>query len=102
MKAGRIPPEFLPIQSGVGNIANAVLGAMGANPDIPQFSMHSEVLQDSVIDLISAGKIKYASATSLTVTPAKSRRFTATRSSSANTSSCARRKFRTTRKWRAA
>ena len=71
MKAGRIPPEFLPIQSGVGNIANAVLGAMGANPDIPQFSMYSEVLQDSVIDLISAGKIKYASATSLTVTPGK-------------------------------
>lgn len=71
MKAGRIPDSFLPIQSGVGNIANAVLGALGNNPDIPAFSMYSEVLQDSVIELIEHGRIKNASATSLTVTPAK-------------------------------
>ena len=71
MAAGRIPPEFLPIQSGVGNIANAVLGGLGSNPEIPQFCMYSEVLQDSVIDLIEKGRIKHASATSLTVTPQK-------------------------------
>lgn len=71
MKAGRIPAEFLPIQSGVGNIANAVLGAMGSNPDIPQFSMFSEVLQDSVIDMLENGHMKFASATSLTVTSPK-------------------------------
>ncbi len=71
MRAGRIPAEFLPIQSGVGNIANAVLGALGSNPDIPPFAMYSEVLQDSVVDLISQGHIYHASATSLTVTPAK-------------------------------
>lgn len=71
MKAGRIPQEFLPIQSGVGNIANAVLGAMGSNPDIPQFSMFSEVLQDSVIDMLANGNMKFASATSLTVTAPK-------------------------------
>ncbi len=71
MKAGRIPAEFLPIQSGVGNIANAVLGAMGKHPDIPRFCMYSEVLQDSVIDLIAADNIECASATSLTVTPEK-------------------------------
>ena len=29
MKAGRIPASFLPIQSGVGNVANAVLGELG-------------------------------------------------------------------------
>ncbi len=28
--------EFLPMQSGVGNIANAVLGALGAHPGIPR------------------------------------------------------------------
>lgn len=71
MKAGIIPEQFLPIQSGVGNIANAVLGALGDNPDIPQFSMYSEVLQDSVIDLIKHGHIKCASATSLTCTAEK-------------------------------
>lgn len=71
LKAGRIPAQFLPIQSGVGNIANAVLGALGENPDIPQFCMYSEVLQDSVIELIENGHIKCASATSLTCTAAK-------------------------------
>jgi len=71
VKAGRIPSSFLPIQSGVGNIANAVLGAMGGHPDIPKFCMYSEVLQDSVVDLISSGNIEFASATSLTVTPEK-------------------------------
>ena len=71
LKAGRIPAQFLPIQSGVGNIANAVLGALGENPDVPQFCMYSEVLQDSVINLIEEGHIKCASATSLTCTAEK-------------------------------
>lgn len=69
LKAGRIPEDFLPIQSGVGNIANAVLGALGANPTIPPFEMYSEVVQDSVIGLMKNGDISFASATSLTVSP---------------------------------
>ncbi len=69
LEAGRIPKEFLPIQSGVGNIANAVLGALGENPNIPPFEMYSEVIQDSVIGLMKSGDIKFASATSLTVSP---------------------------------
>lgn len=69
LAAGRIPKGFLPIQSGVGNIANAVLGALGANPNIPPFEMYSEVIQDSVIGLMRSGDIKFASATSLTVSP---------------------------------
>lgn len=67
MHEGRIPKTFLPIQSGVGNIANAVLGAMGAHPDIPEFELYSEVIQDSVIDLMLQGRIKFASGTSLTL-----------------------------------
>lgn len=67
MHAGRIPPEFLPIQSGVGNIANALLGALGNHPNIPSFTMYSEVLQDSVMELIKAEKILFASGTSLTL-----------------------------------
>ncbi|MDR2675043.1 MAG: succinate CoA transferase [Opitutaceae bacterium] len=66
---GRIPREFLPLQSGVGNIANAVLGALGTNPDIPDFQMFSEVIQDSVIGLIRSGKCKFATGTSLTIAP---------------------------------
>ncbi len=69
LKAGRIPAGFLPIQSGVGNIANAVLGALGANPAIPPFEMYSEVIQDSVIGLMKTGDIKFGSATSLTLSP---------------------------------
>ena len=69
LHAGRIPKEFLPVQSGVGNIANAVLGAMGQHPGIPQFEMYTEVIQNAVISLIRAGKIKFASGVSLTVTP---------------------------------
>ncbi|MCH6257218.1 succinate CoA transferase [Puniceicoccaceae bacterium K14] len=65
--AGRIPESFLPIQSGVGNIANAVLGALGKNKAIPPFEMFSEVIQDSVIELMKSGDIRFASATSLTV-----------------------------------
>lgn len=69
IRAGRIPPSFLPIQSGVGNIANAVLGAMGEHPEIPCFEMYSEVIQDSVISLMEAGNLSFASGTSLTVSP---------------------------------
>ncbi len=69
IKVGRIPQNLLPIQSGVGNIANAVLGAMGAHPDLPTFEMYSEVAQDAVIELMNKGKIRFASAVSLTVTP---------------------------------
>ena len=68
MKRGIIPSTFLPLQSGVGNIANAVLGALGRDKTIPPFEMYTEVIQNSVIDLILEGRIKFGSACSLTVT----------------------------------
>ena len=67
IKAGRIPASFLPVQSGVGNIANAVLGAMGLNKDIPAFEVYTEVIQDAVIDLMKADRVRFASGSSLTV-----------------------------------
>lgn len=69
IRGGRIPDTFLPIQSGVGNIANAVLGAMGEHPEIPAFEMYSEVIQDSVIALMEKERLRFASGTSLTVSP---------------------------------
>ncbi|MCB9497647.1 MAG: succinate CoA transferase [Fibrobacteria bacterium] len=69
LRSGRLPREFLPIQSGVGNIANAVLAALGDASDIPAFEMYTEVIQDAVIGLIDSGKIKYASGCSLTISP---------------------------------
>lgn len=64
---GIIPQEFLPLQSGVGNIANAVLGSLGKCDDIPAFSMFTEVIQNSVIDLMKNGRISFASGSSLTL-----------------------------------
>ena len=68
MKRGIIPSSFLPLQSGVGNIANAVLGALGREKSIPAFEMYTEVLQDAVVDLIRQGRVKFGSTCSLTVT----------------------------------
>ena len=68
MKRGIIPSCFLPIQSGVGNIANAVLGGLGRDKTVPPFEMYTEVIQNSVIKLMQEGRIKFGSACSLTVT----------------------------------
>ena len=62
---GRLPENLLPIQSGVGAVANAVLGGL-VESDFENIDFYSEVIQDSVFDLIDAGKIRVASGTSLT------------------------------------
>jgi len=69
LRVGRIPQEFLPVQSGVGNIANAVLGTLVTNKDIPNFTMYTEVIQDSVIKLMQENRVTFASACALTVSP---------------------------------
>ncbi|HJC93907.1 MAG TPA: acetyl-CoA hydrolase/transferase family protein [Candidatus Phocaeicola excrementigallinarum] len=68
MKRGIIPSTFLPLQSGVGNIANAVLAALGRDQSIPPFEMYTEVIQNSVIKLIKEGRVKFGSTCSLSVT----------------------------------
>jgi acetyl-CoA hydrolase len=70
IRRGLVPKPFLPIQSGVGDTANAVLKAMGENPEIPVFEMFTEVIQDAVVELMRSGKIRFASGCSLTVTNA--------------------------------
>ncbi|HSU68078.1 MAG TPA: succinate CoA transferase, partial [Tepidisphaeraceae bacterium] len=69
LATGMIPQPFLPIQSGVGDIANSVLAALGSHPGIPPFEMYTEVLQDSVIGLIESERVRFASSCSFTVTP---------------------------------
>jgi propionyl-CoA:succinyl-CoA transferase len=68
MRAGRIPPEFLPLQAGVGNVANGVMAALGEAADIPPFIMFTEVFQDSLVDLMLNGRLRGASTTALTLT----------------------------------
>ncbi|WP_165227300.1 succinate CoA transferase [Aquisphaera insulae] len=71
MAAGRIPQRFLPLQSGVGNVCNAVIGGIAANEDFPQFKVFTEVLQDSMLDLIASGRVIGASTCSLSLTDEK-------------------------------
>jgi len=67
-KMGRIPEKMLPLQSGVGSIANAVL--MGLNKSkFENLEMYSEILQDSVFTLIKNGKISQASGCAFTPSP---------------------------------
>ncbi len=75
MLAGRIPKDFLPLQAGVGNVANGVMAALAGNPYIPPFKMFTEVYQDSLVDLMETGRLTAASTTSLTLTPEKLRRI---------------------------
>ena len=65
-RKGRIPKEFLPLQSGVGNVANAVLHYLCMDKELPSFMMYTEVVQDSVLELLRAGKCKFASTCSMT------------------------------------
>ena len=67
LRAGRLPKEFLPIQSGVGNVANAVLFGLAEAKEIPQFEMYTEVIQDAVIELMKQGRCKFGSTCSLTI-----------------------------------
>lgn len=69
-RAGRLPAEFLPLQSGVGNVANAVLYGLGESVELPPFMMYTEVLQDAVLELIKKGKCTFASTCSMTVADA--------------------------------
>ena len=66
MKHGRLPQHMLPIQSGVGNVANAVLAGLLHGP-FENLLGFTEVLQDGMLDLLRAGKMKRASATAISL-----------------------------------
>lgn len=65
-RSGRLPKEFLPLQSGVGNVANAVLYDLGESSELPNFMMYTEVIQDAVLELLKKGKCTFASTCSMT------------------------------------
>lgn len=65
---GRLPPALLPIQSGVGNIANAVLTGLVDAP-FETMTAYTEVIQDGMLALLEAGKLRVASATAFSLSP---------------------------------
>lgn len=98
---GRLPNNLLPIQSGIGNIANAVVGGLAQGPfnDVTVYVLNiyihdpvatisswaqqsfqilarfTEVLQDKFLDFFESQKLKYASATSIRFSPDGFKRF---------------------------
>ena len=74
IKAGRMPENLLPLQSGVGSLANAVVSGLADSP-YSNLTVYTEVIQDGMFDLIDAGKLGFASGTSLTPSPDGLKRF---------------------------
>lgn len=64
---GRLSKSLLPLQVGIGSIANAVTQGL-LESDFKDLSMYSEVLQDSAFHLLESGQLRFASASSITVT----------------------------------
>ena len=74
VKAGRMPKNLLPLQSGVGNVANAVMAGF-VDSELENLSVYTEVIQDGMLDLIDAGKLTIASGTAFSPSPAGMKRF---------------------------
>ena len=74
VKHGRLPENLLPLQSGVGNVANAVINGL-VHSDFKNLSVYTEVIQDGMFDLIDEGKIDMISGTSLSPSPDGLKRF---------------------------
>lgn len=70
--AGRLTESLMPLQAGIGTIANAVMTGFIDSP-FKHMTMYSEVLQDSTFDLFDAGKLDFASGSSITLSPGKSK-----------------------------
>jgi acetyl-CoA hydrolase/succinyl-CoA:acetate CoA-transferase len=70
----RLPPA-LPWQSGVGDVANAVLSGFMEDDFYRDLDIYSEVLQDAVLDLIDMGKVRAASGSSMTLSQQARDRF---------------------------
>jgi len=68
IKLGRLPKELLPIQSGVGNIPNAVLEGLDSGP-FKNLTAFTEVIQDGMLKMLKSGTLSIASATAFSLSP---------------------------------
>ncbi|SMD04283.1 acetyl-CoA hydrolase/transferase family protein [Rhizobium sp. RU36D] len=66
VRKGRMGNDLQPLQAGIGTIANAVLHGFLDTP-FHDLKMYSEVLQDSTFELLDAGKLTFASGSSITL-----------------------------------
>ncbi|MEJ6013014.1 acetyl-CoA hydrolase/transferase family protein [Corynebacterium sp. H127] len=66
--AGRLTYDGYIMQSGVGNVPNAVMAGL-LESKFENIKAYTEVIQDGMVDLIDAGKMTVASATSFSLSP---------------------------------
>ncbi|KAK9457272.1 hypothetical protein V1511DRAFT_485873 [Dipodascopsis uninucleata] len=74
VKMGRMPESLHPLQSGIGNIANAVIEGL-SDTNFKNLTVWTEVLQDSFLDFWDSGKLDFATATSIRLSPEGFERF---------------------------
>ena len=68
VRAGRLAYDRYIMQSGVGNVPNAVMAGL-LDSKFENITAYTEVIQDGMVDLIDAGKMTVASATSFSLSP---------------------------------
>jgi succinyl-CoA:acetate CoA-transferase len=68
IRKGRLPKTLLPLQSGVGNVANAVLAGLDQG-SLEGLTAYTEVIQDGMLQLMRSGKLEVASATAFSLSP---------------------------------
>ncbi|MDF0598030.1 acetyl-CoA hydrolase/transferase family protein [Psychromarinibacter halotolerans] len=73
-KRAGLPPSLLPLQSGVGNVPNAVMAGLIETP-FEGMTAFTEVIQDGMLDMIEAGTLRMASATAFSLSPEKAQYF---------------------------
>ncbi len=66
VQMGRLPPSLLPLQSGVGNVANAVLAELDGGP-FRSLTAYTEVIQDGMLQMLGSGTLASASATAFSL-----------------------------------
>ena len=66
VQMGRLPPSLLPLQSGVGNVANAVLAELDGGP-FRSLTAYTEVIQDGMLQMLRSGTLASASATAFSL-----------------------------------
>ncbi|WP_191090013.1 acetyl-CoA hydrolase/transferase family protein [Nesterenkonia ebinurensis] len=70
----RLPKNLFPLQSGVGNVANALMTSL-AHSTFENLTAYTEVIQDGMLDLLDTGKLIAASATSFSLSAERAAHF---------------------------
>lgn len=74
VRHGRLPKNLLPLQSGIGNIGNAVVAGV-SRARFTGVPVWTEVIQDTMLDALESGKMSFASTSGLALSNVGFRRL---------------------------